>query len=444
MVRTETPLRPPDAQVLTARSGSSRQMFNLVFNSGYSIWEVKKMKILIADKIPETKINCVKDLGCEVIYDPDLKEEALLNGLIKYKPDILVVRSTAVSGKMINAVPGLNLIIRAGSGYNTIDIETASERSVYVSKCPGMNSIAVAELAFGLILSIDRHIPDNVIQLRNGKWNKKEYSKSRGILGKTLGVIGTGRIGKEMITRAKSFGMHVWAWSRSLDPEKAENLGVKYCGNPEQAASQADVVSIHLALTDDTRGLIGSAFFDAMKPVAYLINTSRSEIVDHEALKKAMDEKDIWAGLDVFENEPAVSAGEFKNDITINKQLYGTHHIGASTKQAQSAVADEAIRVIRKYINTGKPPNCVNLMERTPVRFMLSVHHRNRVGILAGVFDIIRDADNNVEVMENIIFEGAEGACARIQIDGRMSNDDLDKIENSSADILSVAQVELV
>jgi D-3-phosphoglycerate dehydrogenase len=402
------------------------------------------MRVLIADKLPEDKINRVKDLGCDVIYDPDLKEDALLNRLVEYQPDILVVRSTAVSGKMITAVPGLNLVIRAGSGYNTIDIDTASERSVYVSNCPGMNSIAVAELAFGLILSIDRHIPDNVINLRNGKWNKKEYSKSRGIFGKTLGIIGTGKIGKEMITRAKSFGMHVCAWSRSLDPEKAENLGVKYCGSPVQAASEADVVSIHLALTDDTRGFIGSAFFDAMKSGAYLINTSRSEIVDHEALRKAMGEKEIWVGLDVFENEPAVSAGEFKNEMAINKHLYGTHHIGASTEQAQSAVADEAVRVIIEYMNTGKPPNCVNLMKRTPARFMLSVHHRNRVGILAGVLDIIRDADNNVEVMENIIFEGAEGACARIQIDGRMSNDDLDKIEHSSADILSVAQVELV
>jgi D-3-phosphoglycerate dehydrogenase len=401
------------------------------------------MKALIADKFPDSKIKSVQDLGCDVVYDPDLKEGALLNGLTKHQPDILVVRSTAVTGKMITSNPGLNLVIRAGSGYNTIDIKTASERSVYVSNCPGMNSIAVAELAFGLILSIDRHIPDNVVQLRDGKWNKKEFSKSRGIFGKTLGIIGTGRIGKQMIIRAKPFGMHVCAWSRSLDPEKAEDLDVIYCASPEQVASEADIVSIHLALTDETLGFIGSAFFDAMKPGAYLINTSRSEIVDHGALKKAIDEKGIWAGLDVFEGEPAVSSGEFKNDIAGSARLYGTHHIGASTEQAQSAVADEAIRVIREYINTGKPPNCVNLMKRTPARFMLSVHHRNRVGILAGVLDIIRDAKNNVEVMENIIFEGTEGACARIQIDGKMSEADLDRIKHSSPDILSVAQVEL-
>jgi D-3-phosphoglycerate dehydrogenase len=436
MVCAETPFGPPDAQVLNSRSCQD-----------YSIKEVKKMKImkiLIADKFPDSKIKSIKDLGCDVVYNPDLKEEALLGGLNKHQPDILVVRSTVVSGKMITAVPGLNLVIRAGSGYNTIDIETASERSVYVSNCPGMNSIAVAELAFGLILSIDRRIPDNVVQLRGGKWNKKEFSKSRGIFGKTLGIIGTGRIGKQMIPRAKAFGMHVCAWSRSLDAEKAEDMGIKYCISPEQAASEADIVTIHLALTADTQGFIGSTFFDAMKPGAYLINTSRSEIVNHVALKKAIDEKGIWAGLDVFESEPAVSSGEFKNNIAKNMQLYGTHHIGASTEQAQSAVADEAIRVIKEYINTGKPPNCVNLMKRTPARFMLSVHHRNRVGILAGVLDIIRDANNNVEVMENIIFEGAEGACARIQIDGKMSNDDLDKIEHSSPDILSVAQVELI
>jgi D-3-phosphoglycerate dehydrogenase len=402
------------------------------------------MKILIADKFADNKIEEMKKMGCDVLYEQELKDRTLFEALKKEQPEILIVRSTVVTGEMIEAAPPLSLIIRAGSGYNTIDVKTASERSVYVANCPGKNSIAVAELAFGLILSIDRHIPDNVQQLREGKWNKKEFSKARGVFGMTLGIIGVGKIGREMIPRAKAFGLHVIAWSRSLTPERAEELGVRYAHTPVEVASSADIVSVHLALTEDTKGFIGKAFFSAMKPGAYFINTSRAEVVDEEALKKAMDENKLNAGLDVLLNEPAVKSGEFDDDIVKTPGLYGTHHIGASTDQAQNAVADETVRMLREYLSTGKVMNCVNLMQRTPARYMLSVHHRNHVGILAGVLDIVREANINVETMENNIFDGAVGACARIQIDGKLDEKDLTRIQNSSEDVLSVSQVEIL
>jgi len=401
------------------------------------------MKVLIADTFPKEKIEELRKLGCTVIYDQSLKEESLEKALAKEQPDILIVRSTLVSGGMIMASVPLNLVIRAGSGYNTIDVKTASERSVYVSNCPGKNSIAVAELAFGLILGLDRRIPDNVSQLRNGRWNKKEFSKARGVYGSTLGIIGLGRIGREVLLRAKGFGMHVVAWSRSLTFEKAEELGVDYCKSPEEVAARADIISVHLALTAQTKGMIGTSFFEKMKPGAYFINTARAEIIDQQALLKAIDAKGIRAGLDVFLEEPEEKEGPISGDIFGCRNLYGTHHIGASTEQAQSAVADEAVRIVREYMSSGRPPNCVNLLVRTPARYTLSVHHRNRVGILAGVLDVIRDADINVETMENVIFSGAEGACARIQIDGMLSREDLKKIEGSSNDIFSVTQVEI-
>jgi len=401
------------------------------------------MKVLIADKLLEEKIEDIKKLGCSVIYDQSLKEETLYAALLKEQPDILIVRSTLVTGDMIRETSSLNLIIRAGSGYNTIDVNTASERSVYVSNCMGKNSIAVAELAFGLILGMDRRIPDNVQQLRNGRWNKKEYSRAKGICGNTLGIIGLGRIGKEVMVRAKAFGMHVIAWSRSLTPEKAEAFDIEYCKSPEEVAEKADIVSIHLALTEQTKGMIGKDFFQRMKPGAYFINTARAELVDQGALLKTLDTKGIRAGLDVLLDEPEAKEGSFEPDIAKHKNFYGTHHIGASTEQAQNAVADEAVRIVKEYMNTGKPPNCVNLLIRTPARYTLSVHHRNRVGILAGVLDVIRDAGINVETMENVIFRGDEGACARIQIDGKLSMEELSKIEQSSKDILSVTQVEI-
>ena len=318
------------------------------------------MKVLIADKYPEDKIDKIKEIGYEVIYDPGLKEESLIEGLKQHNPDTLIVRSTKVKKEMIDSSDKLSLIIRAGSGYDTIDIESATERNVFVANCPGKNSIAVAELAFGLILSLDRRIPDNVRDLREGKWNKNEYSKARGIYGKTFGIVGVGKIGRELILRAKAFGMKVVAWSRSLTPEKADELGIGFLKSPVEVASNADVVSVHLALTEDTRNMIGSDFFNAMKPGAYFINTSRSEIVDEKALLKAIAGKGIRAGLDVVSAEPAYKEGEFPDDIGRHDGLYCTHHIGASTDQAQSAVADESVRILDEYKKSGNVLNCVN------------------------------------------------------------------------------------
>jgi D-3-phosphoglycerate dehydrogenase len=401
------------------------------------------MKVLITDKFPEGKIEKIKELGCAVVYEQSLDGDSLLERLHDQQPDVLIVRSTVVTGEMIASTPSLSLIIRAGSGFNTIDVKTASERSVYVANCPGKNSIAVAELAFGLLLSIDRRIPDNVIQLRDGKWNKKEFSKAGGIYEKTLGIIGVGRIGREMIVRATAFGMKVMAWSRSLTPEKADELGVEYMSTPIDVARHADAVSVHVALSDDTREMIGREFFDAMKEGAFFINTSRAEVVNQDALKDAVVKKRIRAGLDVFDGEPAQKEGLFSDEIGTYQRVYGTHHIGASTEQAQSAVADETLRILTEYIRTGYVYNCVNLLEKTPASYVLSVHHRNRVGVLAGVLDIIREASINVEIMENTIFQGGDGACARIQIDGVLKEEDVRKIEESSENIISVSQVKI-
>jgi D-3-phosphoglycerate dehydrogenase len=401
------------------------------------------MKVLVADSLPQQYIESLEELHCEVLYDQSLKEDSLLDELKRFGPTVLVVRSTKVTGDMLTACPGLSLVIRAGSGYNTIDVKTASERSIYVANCPGKNAIAVAELTMGLILSLDRRIPDNVAARRAGTWNKKEYSKAAGLYGRTLGIIGVGRIGREVIPRARSLGMSVIAWSRSLSPERADVLGIGYCESPLEVAERADVVSVHLALAPETKGLIGKEFFKRMKPGSQFINTSRAEIVDHAALREALETKSIRAGLDVFEEEPAVKAGAFESDIASYPNVYGTHHIGASTEQAQNAVVEEVVYIVREYLITGHVHNCVNLLERTPARYALSVHHRNRVGILAGVLDVIRDANINVETMENIIFEGAEGACARIQIDGNLSPEEVEFIEKSSSDIYSVTQVAL-
>src|SRR3569832_2039050 len=184
------------------------------------------MRVLIADKFEQSGRDGLQSLGCEVSYQPDLKDDAFVEAIRKEAPDVLVVRGTKVTEPMLEAGPE-KLVVRAGAGFNTIDVAAASNRVIYVSNCPGINSIAVAEVAFALILAVDRRIADNVIALRQGEWNKKEFSKARGLFGRTLGLVGLGKNGQEMIPRARAFGMPVVAWSRSLTAERAAELGVE-------------------------------------------------------------------------------------------------------------------------------------------------------------------------------------------------------------------------
>lgn len=384
----------------------------------------------------------LKSAGCEVTYQPGLKDEALAAEVEKLKPDVLVVRSTKVTEAILKAGP-LKLVVRAGAGYNTIDVAAASQRGIYVSNCPGKNSIAVAELAFGLILSLDRRIADNVAALRQGQWNKAEFSKSRGLFGRTLGLIGVGQIGREMIPRAKGFGMPVIAWSRSLRPEAAKQLGIEHADSPAEVAKAADIVSIHLALNNQTKGFIDSDFFEAMRPGAFFINTSRAEVVDPVALDWAIRDKKLRAGLDVFAKEPAGSAGEFADDIVKLTSVYGTHHIGASTDQAQEAIAAETVRIVRTFKETGKVPNVVNIAKATPATCALVVRHLDRPGVLASVLDAVSAARINVQEMENVIFDGAQAAVAHINLEVEPAAELLDQIRASNPNVFELSLIKL-
>lgn len=400
------------------------------------------MRILIADKFPETGQADLKQAGLEVVYDPDAKDDSLTAAIKSSGADVLVVRSTKVTAEMLEA-GRLSLVIRAGAGYNTIDVKTASARGIYVTNCPGKNSIAVAELAFGLMLALDRRIPDAALDLKQGRWNKKEYSKARGIFGRTLGLIGVGKIGREMIARAKAFGMPVVAWSRSLTLERAELLGIEMKQSPLEAASAADIVSIHVAMNNDTRNLIDEKFFGAMRPGSYFINTSRAEVVDQAALASAVKEKGLRVGLDVFAGEPSGGVGTVEDDIFKLDGVIGTHHIGASTDQAQQAIAEETVRIIREYKATGRAPNVVNLAKKTAATHMLVVRHFDRVGVLASVFDQLKTAGINVEETENIVFDGAAAAVARIHLDSAPSDDVLSAIKTNSQDIIELSLLKL-
>ena len=395
------------------------------------------MKVLVADKFEASGIEGLSAIGCQVVYDPELKDDALVAAIGDSQADVLIVRSTKVTESMLDA-GRLSLVVRAGAGFNTIDVHAASARGIFISNCPGKNSIAVAELAFGLLLALDRRIADNVADLRAGKWNKKEYSQARGVFGRTIGLIGLGQIGREMTARAHAFGMKVIGWSRRLTPESAAAMGIAYRQTIAEVANDSDVLSIHLALTPDTRGVINAEIFGAMREGSYLINTSRAEVIDQAALAEAVKNRGIRVGLDVFANEPTSATGEFADEIVQLPGVYGTHHIGASTEQAQEAIAAETVRIIKTFKETGKVPNVVNLAERTSATHLLVVRHRDRPGVLAHVFNELKAAQINVQEMENIVFSGAEAAIARIQLDFAPTGETIERIRTGNAEIIEV------
>ena len=416
------------------------------------------MKVLVADKFEQSGLHGLKAAGCEVQYEPDLKDDALGSALRSSDADALVVRGTKVTESMMDA-GRLSLIVRAGAGYNTIDVAGASRRGIYVSNCPGKNAIAVAELTFALILALDRRVPDNVAALRAGRWNKKEYSAARGLFGRTIGLLGIGSIGREVVRRAAAFGMPVVLWSRRFDGQRrplsetdAHDLGLESAlrqvpvdiePTPADVAARSYVLSVHLALDPATKSFVNASVLGRLEPGAIVVNTARGEVMDHAALATAVKEKGLRAGLDVFANEPTAATGAFRDDIIALPTVYGTHHIGASTDQAQEAIAAETVRIIRSYKETGRVPNVVNLAVRTPATHMLVVRHRDRPGVLAHVFGHLRQDNLNVQETENIVFEGAEAAIARINLDGAPSARLCDRMKTENADVLDLHVVKL-
>jgi len=393
------------------------------------------MKVLIADKLSDKTVSALKKLGMEVSVNAELTAENLPQAI--GDSDILVVRSTKVISKTIESAPNLSLIIRAGAGVNTIDLAAANARGIYVSNCPGKNTDAVAELAIGLLIAADRQIANATSDLRAGLWKKKEYGKARGLKGRTLGIVGLGAVGKAVARRALGLEMKVIAWSRSLTKEIGEQLGVTYIPDLQMLAQQSDVVSVHVAYKENTHHLINKSFLDCMKNGAILINNSRGEVVDTEALKEAIKTKKIRVGLDVFENEPAGGEAQFV-DKELAAMVSCTPHIGASTDQASEAIADEVVNIVKVFQETGVPLNTVNIRARSTATQSLVVRHYNHVGVLAGILDKLRNGGINIEEMTNIIFETSKAACCTLLLDGAPTGEMLNEMQRDE-NVIEVA-----
>ena len=319
------------------------------------------MNILLADAFPQPQLERLRAEGHECELTPTLTGDDLPGALPGF--EALVVRSTRVGAAALEAADSLRLVVRAGAGTNTIDTARARELGVDVCNVPGANALAVAELTLGLILSADRRIPDNVADLRNGAWNKKRYSRARGLFGRSLGIMGVGAIGMAVAERAAAFGMRilVLASPRRTDDARARLAAIGATELPSlgELAENSDYLSLHVPGGAQTRGLVSRDILARMRPGAVLVNTSRSDVVDEAALIEALDTKNLRAMLDVFDGEPASGEARFDSPLARHPNVYGTHHVGASTEQAQLAVADGVVEVIGAFVD-GKVINCVN------------------------------------------------------------------------------------
>ena len=376
------------------------------------------MRLLIADKLHSRAIEELRTLPVDVIYEPELTKESLQRRLPGV--GILVVRSTEVTAAALDSAKQLNLIVRAGAAYDTIDVRAASKRGVYVANCPGKNASAVAELVFALMLSLDRRVPDAVASLRAGRWERQEYSKAEGLYGKTLGVAGLGHIGREVANRARTFGLNVVGWGRSLTQGRAAELGIAHAASIEELAGRCQILTLHLALNDRTRQVVSARVLSLLPDRAIVINTARADLVDHAALFEVVERRGLRAGLDVYPDEPrgtrTFMAPDMLRSYPSGGLVYGTPHIAAATDQAQLSIATEAVRVIRSFLLERTVPNVVNVSSSTASRFQLVIRMMDKVGTFANVLSVLKRHGINVEEVTNTVFEGGVAACAKLRL----------------------------
>jgi D-3-phosphoglycerate dehydrogenase len=397
------------------------------------------MRVLVADSLPEATVATLEARGhqCEVDASIGASELADRIGGV----DVLVVRSTKVVASVFEAADRLGLVVRAGAGTNTIDTAAAAARGVLVANVPGQNSAAVAELTIGLLIAVDRRIPDNVADLRSGRWDKKSYSKANGLLGSTLGIVGLGSIGLCVAERARAFGIHVQAVQSPRRREhveaRAAALGITMCSSLPELLSSSDIVSLHVPAAAETHHLVDREFLGQLRPGAILLNTSRGDVVDEAALLEALDAGTVRAGLDVYANEPGSGTADWDSALARHPGVVGTHHIGASTEQAQLATAAGVVEIVDAFV-AGEARNCVNLAPNRLGSVTLTVRHLDRPGVLARILDLLSAARLNVEHMENRVFRGGEAAVASIDVAGPVSEDLLEQI-GSGSEVLGVS-----
>lgn len=379
-------------------------------------FKLQKMRVLIADIFSTSHIeNLESHSNFEIQYNDKLNGESLESSIRSFDPHVLVVRSTKVQNNHFKAGKSLEAVIRAGTGYENIDKVSATAKGVFVANCPGKNAIAVAELAFGLILAIDRRLVSNDMELKQKKWNKGEYTNCKGLKGRTLGIIGYGNIGNEMATRALAFEMNVMVFSRTK-PTPSDNR-VIVADSLDELLISSDIISLHLPPTNITKEMVNEAFLKKMKKNAVLINTSRGNLVVEKQLINHLNENpEFYCGLDVYMDEPADKKGVFNNELSQHARVIGTHHIGASTKQAEDAIGQEAYRMLLEYQRNGIMPNCVNMAKELKIN-VLSIKYQNTSEFLPELYAILGKFKIRVFESKIEVFEGGNTGLTKMKVE---------------------------
>lgn len=400
------------------------------------------MRLLIADSLHPLGIEELRHLGVEVVYEPELDSETLPDAI--QNVGILVVRSKQVTTKTIEASNQLNLIVRAGHGVGNIDVDAASARGIYVAACKGRNAVAVAELTMGLLLSLDRRIPDAAQSIREGRWEKGHYADAMGLKGKRIGLLGLGAVGREVLDRVRSFGMIPYAWSRGLTGSRAKELDVIPTKSPVDLASKVDVLTVHLAANERTHGIVSREVLEALPDGATFINAARSELVDYDALLEISEKKGLRVGLDVYAEFPHVLASTFDPPaFAPNVLWYGTPHIGSQTQEAKLAIAAETVRIVRGFLVEGTVPNSVNVRTAHSARYQIVVRHYDKIGALANALNVLKRHGINVEELKTNVFDHSSAACTRINVVARPTEHCLQEIGAFRDEVLHVQLVAL-
>jgi D-3-phosphoglycerate dehydrogenase len=310
----------------------------------------------------------------------------------------------------------LALIIRAGAGYDTIDVAHASTKGVYVANCPGKNATAVAELAMGLIISIDRRLGENYMLQKEGKWCKGKFTASLGLKGRTLGVIGFGNIAQRVALRALAFEMKVLTFNRSHKTIE----GVESVDSISDLLSRSDIVSLHFPNNKDTKSMVNKDFLGKMKPNGVLINTARGEaIVEEDMLAHLEENPNFWYGTDVLQGEPSSKECDWEHPLGMHPRVYGSHHIGASTVQSENEIGEEAVRICQVYAATGSVDNenWVN-REKGKSKQTIVVKAKRTPEVYGDVFSLVAKHGWTIGESEALLCEGGQALILKIHGEG--------------------------
>lgn len=312
-------------------------------------------RVLICDKLESSGLEALARAGLEVDNRPGLKGQELQDAL--RAADGCIVRSgTRITAELLDHPGRLRAIARAGVGVDNIDVAAATRQGIVVMNTPGGNSVSAAEHTIALLLALARHIPSADAVMKSGKWDRNKFVGTQ-ITGKTLGVIGLGRIGREVARRAAGLDMHVIGYDPFLSPDKAAEFGISAVSGIDDLLPQCDFITVHTPLTDETRGLIGERQIPMLKPGVRLINVARGGIYDEKVIANALAAGRIaGAAIDVFEQEPPPA----DSPLLKAPNVVLTPHLGASTVEAQDAVAREAAQLLTDYLTRGVVQFAVN------------------------------------------------------------------------------------